>query len=194
MLEAVVRRPPAARRRRCARCCGGLQSSGPGQRRLALTAVGTERSTAAQISSGFFFFFTGLTLPKVDICKYAVRIGNSSRLRGWRGVPRGAENVLRTEESTLEKQVSCGAEDSYFPRCSGFGVQVIIRLQTSGVLSGVPACVRLLHGWCWSSGVGFNSPLIPYVYPAGMKLCNTWVLSCQHQLQILARREADRSL
>lgn len=36
-------------------------------------------------------------------------------------------------------------------------------------------------------------PFIPYGYPGGMKLCNIWVLSCQHQLQILACRGADRS-
>ena len=40
---------------------------------------------------------------------------------------------------------------------------------------------------------GFRLPVILRGYPAGMKLCNTWVLSCQHQLQILAWREADRS-
>lgn len=41
---------------------------------------------------------------------------------------------------------------------------------------------------------GINLPLVPSCYPVGMKLCNTWVLSCQHQLQILARRGADRSV
>lgn len=41
--------------------------------------------------------------------------------------------------------------------------------------------------------MGSNLPVSPYGYPAGMKLCNTWVLSCQHQLQILALRGADRS-
>lgn len=36
--------------------------------------------------------------------------------------------------------------------------------------------------------------LIPCGYPAvGSKLCKSWVLSCQHQLQILARGGADGS-
>lgn len=41
---------------------------------------------------------------------------------------------------------------------------------------------------------GFHLPLIPCCYPVGMRLCNTWVLSCQHHLQILACRGADESV
>lgn len=90
-----------------------------GQRRLALTAVGTERSTAAQ-NIVALRFYRALTLSKVDPRKYAVRVGNSARLRSGRGVSRGAENVLRTEESTLEKQVSMRSWGQLFPTLQRF--------------------------------------------------------------------------
>lgn len=67
ILVAAVRRAPAARRQRCAPRCGGTTELWVvGQRRLALTAVGTERSTAAQISSvsPLFFFFEGFNASK----------------------------------------------------------------------------------------------------------------------------------
>lgn len=68
----------------------------------------------------FFFFLRRLTRPKVHLCKYAVRVGDSSRLRGRRGVSRGAENVLRIEESTLEKQVSIWSWGQLFPTLQRF--------------------------------------------------------------------------
>lgn len=50
--------------------------------------------------------FTSSPPIKVDTFKYAVRIRNSSRLRWWRRLTRGAKNILRAKESALEMQVS----------------------------------------------------------------------------------------
>lgn len=137
-------------------------------------------------------FLGGLTRPKkVSFCKNAVRIGNSSRLRGRGGLSRGAQNLLRTEESTSEKQVSCEAEDSYFPSCGAFWclgdnwaadfMSVVQRVSA--------ACIRAIPGRLGSSCLPFLVIIL-----LDMKLCNVWVLSCQHQLQILASRGADRSV
>lgn len=130
--------------------------------------VGAERSTAAQISSVCFSGRFNLS-SEVDLRKYAVRVGDSSRLRGWRGVSRGTENVLWIEESTLEKQVSFGAEDSYFPRCGGFGIWVIIGVHIFQVLSRVRACARLLR-CCWPflELVPVKWLLVPRCYPVGI--------------------------
>lgn len=114
--------PLGACRRLAALCSplwGTTELWAVGQRRLALTAVGTERSTAAQ-NIVPLRFYRAFTLPKVDPGKYAVRVGNSSRLRGGRGVSRGAENVLRTEESALEKQVSMRSWGQLFPTLRRF--------------------------------------------------------------------------
>lgn len=103
----------------CSWLCGTTELRGSDGVGSLWQRVGAERSTAAQISSVCFSGRFNLS-SEVDLRKYAVRVGDSSWLRGWRGVSRGAENVLRTEESTLEKQVSFGAENSYSPRCSAF--------------------------------------------------------------------------
>lgn len=130
--------------------------------------VGAERSTAAQISSVCFSGRFNLFFPpEVDLRKYAVRVGDSSRLRGRRGVSRGAENVLRIEESTLEKQVSFGAEDSYFPTLGRFGL--IIGVHVFQVLSRVRACARLLRGcWAFLELVPVKRLLVPRCYPVGI--------------------------
>lgn len=134
ILVAAVRRAPAAGRRRSAsRPRRTTELRVAGRRQLTVTAVGTEqvrRHTHTDTHTQRLcavFFLGALTAPKVDLCKNAVRIGNSSRLRGRRGLSRGAQNLLRAEESTAEKQVSWEAEeDSYSPSCGAFGVEVII--------------------------------------------------------------------
>lgn len=112
---------------------GGLQSSGSRDggssrwQRSVLSKYGGTRTQTHTHRLCAVFFLGALTAPKVDLCKNAVRIGNSSRLRGRRGLSRGAQNLLRAEESTAEKQVSWEAEeDSYSPSCGAFGVEVII--------------------------------------------------------------------
>lgn len=128
MLGAVVFTEPDGRQPCCVRGCAGLQSSGArteAARRdsgLVLSEVRRHKYRPSAFRGGLTFF------SEVDLRNNAVRIGDSSRLRGWRRLSRGAENVLRTEESTLEKQVSYKDEDSYFPRCGAFGVRVIIGL------------------------------------------------------------------
>lgn len=130
--------------------------------------VGAERSTAAQISSVCFSGRFNLS-SEVVLRKYAVRVGDSSRLRGWGGVSRGAENVLRTEESTLEKQVSFGGEDSYFPRFGAFGVWVIIGVHIFQMLSRVRACASLLRRcWPFLELVPVKWLLVPRCYPVGI--------------------------
>lgn len=194
-MGGVVSLAPGGRRQRCVGAGAGLQCS-------------RARTEAARCDSGLVLsevrrhkyrpsaFRRGLTFfapPEVDLRRYAVRIGDSSRLRGWGGVSRGAEDVLRTEESTLEKQVSCEAEDSYFPRCGAFGVWVIIGLHIFQVLSRVRACACLHRRPCCPPSVELLSleRLLAVILLAS--LCNAWVLSCQHQLQILACGAAHRS-
>lgn len=204
--------PLGACRRLAALCSplwGTTELRAVGQRRLALTAVGTERSTATQNIVPLLFYLA-LTLSKVDPSKYAVRVGNSSRLRGGRGVSRGAENVLRTEESALEKQVSMRSWGQLFPTlqrfwCLGDNCRLSECCpesvhQPAFTPSPHPPTHRHAHtaaanpSRSWTRLSGFHLPLIPCCYPVGMKLCNTWVLSCQHHLQILACRGADRSV
>lgn len=176
-----VGQPPAAL---CSRLSGTTELRGSDRGGSLWQRVGAQRSTAAQRSSVCFSQRLNLS-PEVDLRKYAVRVGDSSRLRGWRGVSRGAENVLRTEESALEKQVSFAAEDSYFPRCGAFGGRqwlcAFSKCCPGSVRVRVPcAAADLLCSWPRWSG---SSSLALFLLAS---LCNAWVLSCQHQLQILA--------
>lgn len=120
ILGVVVFQAPVSRRQRWVLGWAGLQSSGA-QTEVARCDSGLVLSEVRRHKYRPSAFRGGFNLSsEVDLRKYAVRVGDSSRLRGWRGVSRGAENVLRTEESTLEKQVSFGASDSYFPGWGAF--------------------------------------------------------------------------
>lgn len=169
ILGVVVFHPSASRRQRCVLGWAGLQSSGA-QTEVARCDSGLVLSEVRRHKYRPSAFRRGLTfLQKLTLRKYAVRVGDSSRLRSWRGVSRGAENVLRTEESTLEKQVSFGAGDSYFPRSGAFVVWVIIGVHIFQVLSRVRACVCLLR-WCWPflELAPVKWLLVPRCYPVGI--------------------------
>lgn len=88
------------------------------------------------------------------------------------------------KSTPLKNRSVCVAVDSYFPRWSGFCAQVIIRLRSVFALVRDPcACARGSSGddsnlvelgpGAERRSAGFNWSLIPYGYPAGMKLCNT---------------------
>lgn len=87
------------------------------------------------------------------------------------------------------RSVSSLAVNTYFPRwCSA----VVMKLQ--------PFSLEYVPGGCDWSRPGSHSTwtgnqLVSHdsFFLAGTELCNTWVLSCQHQLQILAHRGADSS-
>lgn len=180
-LGVVVRAAPAARSRRAARRRAGLQSSG-------------SRTEAARVDSGWYWAkYGGTKTVRLRVFQELRRFSRSWHLRvcspnrgscptsrserSFRRNPRRITN-WRVSPWKTGQFIDCGQLFPMLERfwCSGDNW---LRL-CSDVPGARPRAMIQL-------------PFIPCGYPAGMKLCNIWVLSCQHQLQILACREADRS-